>query len=105
MSRRGCRITPYLLKRRVQPIRTKCSGAGQQWAVGQNGSRSQRTAEGTWASDTDRMLSPPTYQDWHGCDIDPDGTLWTVGGRIASRPLTSGVIGVQGPVIPSPLPW
>lgn len=82
-----------------------CSGAGQQWAVGQNGSRSQRTAEGTWASDTDRMLGPPTYQDWHGCDVDPGGTLWTVGGRIASRPLTSGVIGVQGPGTPSPLPW
>ena len=70
--------------------------------MGQNGSRSQRTAEGSWASDSDRMLCPPTYQDWHGCDVDPGGKLWTVCGRIASRPLTSGVIGVQGPGTAAP---
>ncbi len=81
-----------------------CSGADQQWAVGQNGSRSSRSEDGAWESDTDRMQSPPTYEDWHGCDVAPNGVLWTVGGRIASRPLTSGVIGIQGPVVP-PAPF
>ncbi len=82
-----------------------CSGAGQQWAVGQHGSRSRRNEDGSWSSDMDFMYSPPTYEDWHGCDISPGGGLWTVGGRIASRPLTSGVIGFQGDSLPNPLPW
>ena len=81
-----------------------CSGAEQQWAVGQHGSRSRRNADGTWSSDMDLMYSPPTHEDWHGCDVAPNGDLWTVGGRIASRPLTSGVIGFQGNALPATPP-
>lgn len=78
-----------------------CSGADQQWAVGQHGSRSRRNADGSWSSDMDFLYAPPTYEDWHGCDVAPNGDLWTVGGRIAARPLTSGVIGFQGASLPS----
>ena len=81
-----------------------CSGAGQQWAVGQNGSRSQRGADGTWVSDMDRGHGPPTFNDWHGCDVTPSGDMWAVGGRIASRPLTKGVIGFQGGKRPAAVP-
>ena len=79
---------------------------GQQdvfWAVGQNGSRSQRSEDGTWISDMDAGTSPLTYQDWHGCDVTSDGEMWSVGGRINSRPLTRGVIGFQGSKMPIPL--
>lgn len=81
-----------------------CSGGGQQWAVGQNGSRSQRDADGTWVSDMDRGESPPTFNDWHGCDVTPSGDMWAVGGRIVSRPLTQGVIGFQGGTLPPAVP-
>ena len=81
-----------------------CSGAGQQWAVGQKGVRARRTDDGTWTSDMDMGLGPLTYDDWHGCEVSPSGDLWAVGGRIASRPLQSGIIGFQGSVAPPPLP-
>jgi len=81
-----------------------CSGAGQQWAVGQKGVRAQRTTDGVWTSDMDMELRPLTYDDWHGCEVSPSGNLWTVGGRIASRPLQSGIIGFQGMDAPAPLP-
>ena len=81
-----------------------CSGAGQQWAVGQKGVRARRDADGTWVSDMDLGLGPLSYDDWHGCEVSPSGDLWAVGGRIASRPLQSGIIGFQGSGIPSPLP-
>ena len=81
-----------------------CSGAGQQWAVGQKGARAQRTADGVWTSDMDLGLSPLTYDDWHGCEVSPSGNMWAVGGRIASRPLQSGIIGFQGSGSPTPLP-
>jgi hypothetical protein len=78
-----------------------CSGAGQQWAVGTNGSRSSRNEDGSWSSDMDHGHSPSTFNDWHGCDVTPSGDLWTVGGRIAARPLSKGVIGFQGGKLPA----
>lgn len=77
---------------------------GQQdvfWAVGQNGSRSQKAEDGTWISDMEAGASPLTYQDWHGCDVSSNGDMWSVGGRINSRPLSRGVIGFQGTEMPA----
>jgi hypothetical protein len=56
--------------------------------------------DGSWASDTDNGVEGVTYEDWHGCDVDPDGGVWSVGGKISSRPLTRGVVGYQGDSMP-----
>lgn len=72
-----------------------CTGAGQAWAVGLNGSRSHRTDTG-WVSDATNAVVPVTTRDWHGCALDTAGNLWTVGGRISTRPLVQGVLGYQG---------
>ena len=81
-----------------------CSGADQQWAVGQQGARAQRQADETWLSDMDFGYSTLTYNDWHGCAVAPNGDLWSVGGRIAQRPLSQGMIGFQGPELPQRVP-
>ena len=81
-----------------------CSGAGYQWAVGQQGSRARRNADGAWISDMDLGHRTLSYDDWHGCAIAPNGDLWAVGGRIAQRPLSSGIIGFQGSELPAELP-
>ena len=78
-----------------------CGQEGVFWAVGQNGSRSQRSADGTWVSDMDNGTALLSYEDWHGCDVSTDGSMWSVGGRIGSRPLTKGVIGFQGTTMPA----
>ena len=72
-----------------------CTGADAAWAVGQYGARAAREDDG-WVSDSDRSVTPSSVQDWHACAIDHNGGLWTVGGRIASRPLIDGVVGYQG---------
>lgn len=72
-----------------------CAGAGTAWAVGQAGARAQRV-DGAWVSDNDADIERTTSLDWHGCAIEEDGSLWTVGGRIGSRPLIQGVIGYTG---------
>ena len=82
-----------------------CSRADVQWAVGQHGSRAMRLSDGTWESDMDRGFGPLTYEDWHGCAVTPSGALWSVGGRIAARPLTNGVIGFQGKTVPPDLEY
>lgn len=74
-----------------------CSGTGQTWAVGMQGSRALREADGTWVRDLDRGVDNVTFDDWHGCAVDPAGGLWIVGGSIAARPLTDGVLAYQGP--------
>lgn len=79
-----------------------CTGADAAWAVGQAGVRATRTEEG-WMSDAERSVRPVTTQDWHSCALDADGGLWTVGGRIASRPLIDGVMAYQGPGDPPAL--
>ncbi|MCB9761121.1 MAG: hypothetical protein H6739_14875 [Alphaproteobacteria bacterium] len=73
-----------------------CAGAGLAWAVGQHGARSTREG-GAWISDYTQEVEALTLEDWHGCALDPDGGLWTVGGQLTSRPLTRGVAGYQGP--------
>ena len=73
-----------------------CGNGDTSWAVGQRGSRSVRGDDGLWTSDQDRSVDSTTLEDWHGCDVTPDGALWTVGGHIATRPLTTGVIVYQG---------
>jgi hypothetical protein len=80
-----------------------CTRSGVAWAVGQYGSRADREQDGTWTSDLTRAVTPPTLQDWHACAIDHAGGLWTVGGRIAARPLIEGVVGYQGPGEPPAL--
>jgi len=73
-----------------------CAGVGGlEVAVGQAASRVQRT-EGDWESDLDRGVNLFTRNDWHGCDIDDEGNLWSVGGRIGSRPMGEGVVGYTG---------
>ena len=76
---------------------TEGGGVGVSWAVGQHGGRATRQGDGSWASDYDLGVTGITLQDWHGCAVDADGGLWTVGGRIASRPLIEGTVGYQGP--------
>lgn len=74
-----------------------CTGAGAEpVAVGQAASRVHRIAEG-WESDLERGVDLFTSNDWHACDIASDGGLWTVGGRIAARPLSAGIVGYTGP--------
>lgn len=73
-----------------------CATADAAWAVGLYGSRASRGADGTWIADIDIGVGSTTYEDWHGCSISPSGNLWTVGGKIASRPLNAGVIAYQG---------
>jgi len=85
------------------PYNGVCSGADTAWAVGRTGARAQRV-DGTWTPDLDRDVQPLIRDDWHGCAVDPHGGLWTVGGRIASRPLQDGVIAYQGPDAPASLP-
>ncbi|MCB9689959.1 MAG: hypothetical protein H6738_24360 [Alphaproteobacteria bacterium] len=79
-----------------------CSGAGAVWAVGLHGSRAWRDGSG-WTAESPVDVTPLTLDDWHGCAVDPEGGLWTVGGHISSRPLTDGVLGYQGPAMPSRL--
>lgn len=83
-----------------------CAGSGEAWAVGLNGSRARRV-DGVWTPDDVGELTPLTRQDWHGCVVDGEGGVWSVGGRIASRPLIDGVIGYQGPAegIPPAPDW
>ncbi len=76
-----------------------CAGAGTAWAVGQFGARAQRI-DGVWVSDDEADIEPSTLQDWHGCAIEPDGTLWMVGGALASRPLDAGVVVYVGGDVP-----
>ena len=68
-------------------------------AVGQAAARVHR-ADAGWEPDLDRGIEVFTRRDWHSCDIGPDGSLWTVGGKISSRPLGSGVVGYTGPGSP-----
>lgn len=82
-----------------------CTGAGAAWAVGLAGSRVQRDDAGAWLTDHDRGSSPAVSEDWHGCAIDDHGGVWTVGGRISSRPLTAGVVAYQGPGEVPTLTW
>ena len=85
-----------------QPSLNGVCGIGEtMWAVGQNGSRSQRLSDGSWSSDMDQGIPALTYEDWHGCDVSTDGSVWSVGGKISSRPLTRGVIGYQGSSMPT----
>ena len=84
-----------------QPSLNGVCGVGEtMWAVGQNGSRSQRLSDGSWRSDTENGVATLTFEDWHGCDVDANGAVWSVGGKISSRPLTRGVIGYQGDAMP-----
>ncbi len=76
-----------------------CTGEGQAWAVGQRGARAERV-DGVWLSDDELDIDPIIFDDWHGCSIDPQGGLWMVGGDIASRPLSQGVIGFEGDPLP-----
>ncbi len=71
-------------------------------SVGQAGSRVFRSGAG-WESDLDRDVELLTRRDWHACDVGPDGSLWTVGGKIGSRPLGAGVVGYTGPASPGPI--
>lgn len=80
-----------------------CARDDVAWAVGQRGSRSTRDPDGIWSSDDGALT--PTLEDWHACAIDSDGGLWTVGGRVAARPLIRGVVGYQGPDEPPALDW
>ena len=85
-----------------QPGLNGVCGIGEtMWAVGQAGSRSQRMPDATWVPDIEREVKPLTYEDWHGCDVSPDGAVWSVGGKIVSRPLTRGVISYQGDTMPA----
>lgn len=79
-----------------------CTGSGAAWTVGQSGARA-KLVDGTWTTDADQDVERLTRLDWHACSIDSDGGLWTVGGRIASRPLNDGIIGYQGPDRPKPV--
>ncbi len=83
----------------VPSLNGVCSHGPTAWAVGVHGTRVQRDA-GAWVSDIDRGVDVSTREDWHACAVDEAGGLWTVGGRLASRPLTDGVLGYQGPATP-----
>jgi hypothetical protein len=76
-----------------------CAGAGYAWTVGQLGARAERV-DGAWTSDVSKQTMPLITSDWHGCDIDEQGGLWMVGGRIASRPLREGALAYYGPDVP-----
>lgn len=73
-----------------------CSGPDRRWAVGQRGAMALRGEDGVWQTEADLDLPGLILDDWHGCDVDPDGGLWMVGGRIGSRPLRMGVVGYLG---------
>ncbi len=78
-----------------------CSGHdGSFTAVGQAGTRTH-LVDSVWVSDMDLDIEASTALDWHACDIAPDGSLWTVGGRIGVRPLRQGVVAYTGPERPS----
>ena len=68
-----------------------CATGSGALAVGQRGARIP-LVDATWTPDE----VPLTDLDWHGCDLDPDGGMWAVGGRIGSRPLMNGVLAYQG---------
>ena len=80
-----------------------CSGPdGSFTAVGQAGTRTH-LVDSAWASDMDLEIEAATSLDWHACDVAPDGSLWTVGGRIGVRPLRQGVVAYTGPGRPAPI--
>lgn len=74
-----------------------CASADSGVAVGVRGGRAVRGTDGAWLSDRDAGIDSWTDRDWHGCTITPDGGVWTVGGRIAARPLKEGAIAYWGP--------
>jgi hypothetical protein len=80
-----------------------CSGSGGSLtAVGQTGSRLHDAGSGGgWQTDIALEIDSVTQFDWHACDYASDGALWTVGGRIASRPLRDGVVAYTGPGSPA----
>ncbi len=91
------RDTSPLLLRGLNGI---CAGPdGVFTAVGQAGTRAHLGETG-WRSDQDLEIEPVTSLDWHACDVASDGSLWTVGGRIAVRPLRQGVVAYTGPALP-----
>ncbi len=65
-------------------------------ACGKDGRVYARTG-GSWA---EHPAGRPTGQDLHACWVDPDGGVWTVGGHMASYPLTDGVLAYTGPGAP-----
>ncbi|TNE88392.1 MAG: hypothetical protein EP330_15025 [Deltaproteobacteria bacterium] len=68
-----------------------CASDSTAVAVGQRGARIQRI-DGAWTPDEELL----TDLDWHGCAVDDEGGVWSVGGRIGSRPLMQGVLAYAG---------
>ncbi|HMV66206.1 MAG TPA: hypothetical protein PKA64_05105 [Myxococcota bacterium] len=62
-------------------------------AVGRAGEVWWRDGSPTWTKDT---RGHSTYLDLHAAWLDPDGGVWTVGGSIATLPLTRGVLAYGG---------
>lgn len=73
-----------------------CCNDAATWVVGQRGSRAVKQDDGTYLSDFEAEISPLIPTDWHGCDVDADGGMWAVGGRIGARPLMSGEVMYEG---------
>ncbi len=74
-----------------------CASADSAVAVGVRGVRAVRQDSTSWLSDREAGIDAWIDRDWHGCAIAPDGAVWTVGGRIAARPLKEGAIAYWGP--------
>ncbi|MCB9664642.1 MAG: hypothetical protein H6732_11060 [Alphaproteobacteria bacterium] len=65
---------------------------GKAWAAGSQGAVWSRDASG-WTEDPRGLAS---RADLHAVWVDPDGGVWTVGGNIASYPLSGGVLTYGG---------
>ncbi len=73
------------------PLNGVCSGAGEIKAVGMQGS--VQTWDGqAWQPSVETL----TFGDYHGCEVTEGGDVWAVGGQIAARPITDGVVAFQG---------
>ena len=70
------------------------SGGDAGYAVGQYASVYARDAKGWHEEDTKLTIR----SDLHGVWLDPDGSVWAVGGQTASFPLTEGVLIHKGVV-------
>lgn len=79
------------------PYNGVCTGPdGAAAAVGRSGTRALYDGA-AWVPDLDAGVDALTLLDYHACAYSPSGALWMVGGRIAQRPLSRGVLAYSGP--------
>jgi len=74
------------------PLSGVCVTSRTGYSVGDFGTVLERADDGSWSA-----IDPvPTNETLHAIWIDPEGGVWTVGGRVRAAPLRNGVLAYRG---------